>query len=163
MILADDVQVHVQILWRPIGWTTGAALADPNGRTILIASEGSLQLSANEIGNANPIIFVLNNDGYRVERALELNPDWSDNDLAEWRCADVPWTLGCADWAAERVETIDELDAAMKAAPRLTRAPTLSSSADEWICREASHSPLPALTNSTETYENLLCYCGRRG
>jgi len=36
---------------------------------------------------ANPIIFVLNNDGYLVERALELNPDWSYNDLANGRYA----------------------------------------------------------------------------
>ena len=75
MTLADDVQVHIQMLWGSIGWATGAtfgiALADPNRRTILITGEGSHQLTANEIGNmgrygANPIIFVLNNDGYMV-------------------------------------------------------------------------------------------------
>jgi len=90
MMLADDVQVHLQMLWGSIGWATGAAfgiaLADPNRRTILITGEGSHQLTANEIGNmgrfgANPIIFVLNNDGYLVERALEVNPDWSYNEL----------------------------------------------------------------------------------
>jgi indolepyruvate decarboxylase len=94
MMLADDVQVHIQMLWGSIGWATGAAfgiaLADRNRRTILITGEGSHQLTANEIGNmgryaANPIIFVLNNDGYMVERALEPYPDWSYNDLAKWR------------------------------------------------------------------------------
>ncbi len=125
MTLADDVQVHIQMLWGSIGWATGAtfgiALADPNRRTILITGEGSHQLTANEIGNmgrygANPIIFVLNNDGYMVERALELNPDMSYNDLAKWRYADLPGALGCADWMTARVETLGELDAAMKAA-----------------------------------------------
>ena len=125
MTLADDVQVHIQMLWGSIGWATGAtfgiALADPKRRTILITGEGSHQLTANEIGNmgrygANPIIFVLNNDGYMVERALELNPDWSYNDLAKWRYADLPLALGCADWVTARVETLGELDAAMKAA-----------------------------------------------
>src|SRR6266496_1987761 len=125
MTLPDDVQVHIQMLWGSIGWATGAAfgiaLADPNRKAILITGEGSHQLTANEIGNmgrygANPIIFCLNNDGYMVERALEPNPDWAYNDLAKWRYADLPRALGCGDWLTARVETLGELDAAMKAA-----------------------------------------------
>jgi indolepyruvate decarboxylase len=123
--LADDVQVQIQMLWGSIGWATGAAfgiaLADSKRKTILITGEGSHQLTANEIGNmgrfgANPIILCLNNDGYMVERALEPNPDWSYNDLAKWRYADVPHALGCTDWFTARVETLGELDAALKAA-----------------------------------------------
>jgi indolepyruvate decarboxylase len=30
------------------------------------------------------VIFVLNNSGYQVERAVEENPDWVYNDLAPW-------------------------------------------------------------------------------
>jgi indolepyruvate decarboxylase len=125
LTLADDVRVHIQMLWGSIGWATGAAfgiaLADPKRKTILITGEGSHQLTANEIGNmgrygANPIILCLNNDGYMVERALEPNPDWSYNDLAKWRYADLPRALGCADWVTARVETVGELDAALKAA-----------------------------------------------
>jgi indolepyruvate decarboxylase len=79
------------------------------------------QLTANEIGNmgryrANPIIFCLNNDGYMVERALEANPDWSYNNLAKWRYAELPRSVGCVDWVTAHVETLGELDAAMKAA-----------------------------------------------
>ncbi len=125
MTLPDDVQVHIQMLWGSIGWATGAAfgiaLADPGRRTILITGEGSHQLTANDMGNmgrygVNPIIFVLNNEGYMVERALEQNPDWSYNDLAKWHYADLPRALGCGDWVTARVETLDELDASMKAA-----------------------------------------------
>ena len=125
MPLADDVQVHIQMLWGSIGWATGAsfgiALADPKRKTILITGEGSHQLTANEIGNmgrfgANPIILCLNNDGYMVERALEPNPDWSYNDLAKWRYTELPHALGCTDWFTARVETVGELDAALKAA-----------------------------------------------
>ena len=124
-MLQDDVQVHIQMLWGSIGWATGAtfgiALANPKRKTILITGEGSHQLTANEIGNmgrfgANPIILCLNNDGYMVERALEPNPDWSCKDLAKWRYADVPHALGCTDWFTARVETLGELDAALKAA-----------------------------------------------
>jgi indolepyruvate decarboxylase len=125
MTLPDDVHVHIQMLWGSIGWATGAAfgiaLANRNRKTILITGEGSHQLTANEIGNmgrfgANPIILCLNNDGYMVERALEPKPDWSYNDLAKWRYADVPHALGCTDWFTARVETLGELDAALKAA-----------------------------------------------
>jgi indolepyruvate decarboxylase len=125
MPLPADVQVHIQMLWGSIGWATGAAfgvaLANLSRRTILITGEGSHQLTANEIGNmgrfgARPIIFVLNNDGYLIERALELNPDWSYNDLAKWNYSELPQALGCKDWFTARVETLGELDTAMKAA-----------------------------------------------
>jgi indolepyruvate decarboxylase len=125
MVLADGVRVEAQVLWGSIGWATaaalGIALADPTRRTILITGEGSHQLTANEIGSmgrfgANITIFVLNNDGYMVERALEANPDWTYNDLSHWRYADLPRTLGCADWFTARARTLGELDAAMTAA-----------------------------------------------
>ena len=63
MTLADDVQVHIQMLVgldsMATGATFGIALADPKRKTILITGEGSHQLTANEIGNmgrfgANP-------------------------------------------------------------------------------------------------------------
>ena len=125
VLLADGVRVESQVLWGSIGWATpaafGVSLADPSRRTILITGEGSHQLTANEIGSmgrfgANVIVFVLNNDGYLIERALEDNPDWSYNDLAHWRYAELPRVLGCADWFTARVTTLGELDAAMKAA-----------------------------------------------
>ena len=125
MTLPDGVRVHIQMLWGSIGWATGAALgvalADPKRRTLVFTGEGSHQLTANEIGNmgrhgARPIILVLNNDGYMVERALEPYPDWSYNDLAPWHYAELPRALGCVDWLTARVETLGELDAALKAA-----------------------------------------------
>ena len=46
---------------------------------------------------ANITIFVLSNRGHLIERALEANPDWSYNDPAKCRYAELPRTLGCAD------------------------------------------------------------------
>lgn len=124
-ILPDGVRVEAQVLWGSIGWATaaafGIALADPSRRTILITGEGSHQLTANDIGamgrfGANVIVFVLNNSGYLVERALEENPNWTYNDLAPWNYADLPKALGCADWFTARVTTLGELDEAMKSA-----------------------------------------------
>ena len=125
MTLPDGVRVESQVLWGSIGWATaaafGIALADPTRRTVLITGEGSHQLTANEIGGmgrfgAKVTIFVLNNDGYMVERALEESPDWSYNDLAKWKYADLPRVMGCADWFTAHVETLGELETAMEKA-----------------------------------------------
>lgn len=124
-ILPDGVRVEAQVLWGSIGWATpaafGIALADPSRRTILITGEGSHQLTANDIGamgrfGANVIVFVLNNSGYLVERALEENPNWTYNDLAPWNYSELPKALGCADWFTARVTTLGELDEAMQSA-----------------------------------------------
>jgi indolepyruvate decarboxylase len=125
MILPNGVRVEAQVLWGSIGWATpaafGIAVADPERRTILITGEGSHQLTANEIGamgrfGKNVIVFVLNNDGYLIERALEENPNWTYNDLAPWNYAKLPNALGCTDWYTARVTTLGELDDAMKTA-----------------------------------------------
>ena len=124
-MLPDGVRGEAQVLWGSIGWATpaafGVALADPSRRTILITGEGSHQLTANDIGamgrfGANVIVFVLNNSGYLIERALEENPNWTYNDLAPWNYAELPKALGCANWFTARVTTLGELDDAMKSA-----------------------------------------------
>jgi indolepyruvate decarboxylase len=47
---------------------------------------------------ANVIVFVLNNGGYLIKRALEGDPSWTYNDLAPWNYAELPKVLGCTDW-----------------------------------------------------------------
>jgi len=120
--LPDGAEVHCQPLWGSIGWATGAtlgiALADRSRRTVLFTGEGSHQLTVNDVGTMGrnglkPIIFVLNNAGYMVERALEANPDWVYNDLAPWNYHALPAALGCRDWFTARVTTLGELDAAL--------------------------------------------------
>jgi indolepyruvate decarboxylase len=120
--LPDGAEVHCQPLWGSIGWATGAtlgiALADRSRRTVLFTGEGSHQLTANDVGTMGrnglkPIIFVLNNGGYMVERALEANPDWVYNDLAPWNYHALPAALGCKGWFTAKVTTLGELDAAL--------------------------------------------------
>jgi indolepyruvate decarboxylase len=120
--LPDGAEVHSQTLWGSIGWATGAALgialADRSRRTVLFTGEGSHQLTANEIGTMGrnglkPVIFVLNNGGYMIERALEANPDWVYNDLAPWNYHALPAALGCRGWFTAKVATLGELDAAL--------------------------------------------------
>ena len=125
LLLPEGAVYHNQTLWGSIGWATGAALgtavADRSRRTVLITGEGSHQLTANEIGNygrhgVKPAIFVLNNEGYAVERVLEENPDWLYNDLAPWDYHTLPAALGCKDWFTAKVKTNGELEAAMQKA-----------------------------------------------
>ena len=120
--LPDGAEVQTAPLWGSIGWATaaafGTALADPSRRTILFTGEGSHQLTATAVGTMGryglkPIIFVLNNDGYMVERALEENPDWVYNDLAPWNYHALPAALGCQGWFTAKVATLGELDEAL--------------------------------------------------
>ena len=116
---------HNQTLWGAIGWATpaafGAALAAPDRRTVLITGEGSHQLTAQEVGQFHrfglkPIIFLLNNNGYLIERLLCKDPETYCNDVAQWHYHLLPQALGCDGWFTARVTTCGELDAAMSKA-----------------------------------------------
>jgi indolepyruvate decarboxylase len=113
---------HNQALWGSIGWATpaafGAALAAPHRRTVLITGEGSHQLTAQEVGQfarygLKPIIFVLNNHGYLIERLLCQDGEKAYNDLAAWNYQQLPAALGCDNWFVARVTTCGELDQAI--------------------------------------------------
>lgn len=86
-----------QVLWGSIGWSVGAcqgaalAAADAGGkrRTILFVGDGSFQLTAQEVStmlrlDVKPIIFILCNDGYTIERYIH-GMDAVYNDIATWK------------------------------------------------------------------------------
>jgi len=113
-----------QPLWGSIGYTLpaalGAAVAHPDRRTVLLIGDGAAQLTVQELGTfsregLSPVIVVVNNDGYTVERAIhgETAPY---NDIVSWRWTDVPGALGVTDHLAFRAQTYGELDAALTAA-----------------------------------------------
>jgi indolepyruvate decarboxylase len=116
---------HNQTLWGSIGWATpaafGAAVALPDRRVLLITGEGSHQLTAQEIGQfgrlgLKPIVFVLNNSGYLIERLLCKEPSIAYNDVAPWDYPALPAALGCKDWLTMSVRTCAELDRALEKA-----------------------------------------------
>lgn len=129
--LPRGARYHNQTLWGAIGWATpaafGAAIADRRRRLVLITGEGSHQLTAQEISQfgrqgLTPIIFVLNNNGYLIERLLCAEPGIEYNDLAQWNYAELPHALGCRDWYTPRVTTLGELDEALETAGTAERA-----------------------------------------
>jgi indolepyruvate decarboxylase len=63
-----------------------------------------------------PIIFVLNNNGYLIERLLCKDPEMYYNDLAQWHYQKLPEALGCDGWFTARVTTCGELDKAIEEA-----------------------------------------------
>ncbi|CFR16014.1 MULTISPECIES: alpha-keto acid decarboxylase family protein [Yersinia] len=91
-----------QALWESIGFSLpaayGAQLAQPQRRLILLVGDGAAQLTIQELGSMlrdglNPIIFLLNNQGYTVERAIH-GPQQRYNDIATWNWTQLPLALG---------------------------------------------------------------------
>ncbi len=113
-----------QPLWGSIGYTLpaalGAGVAHPDRRTVLLIGDGAAQLTVQELGTfsregLSPVIVVVNNDGYTVERAIhgEAAPY---NDIVSWRWTEIPCALGVQNYLAFRAETYGELDDAFTAA-----------------------------------------------
>jgi indolepyruvate decarboxylase len=118
---------HNQTLWGSIGWATpaafGAAMAAPDRRVVLVTGDGSHQLTAQEVSQfgrlgLQPVIFVLNNSGYLIERLLCKDPAVAYNDIAPWRYTELPRALGCEGWFTARATTCGELDQALDTAGR---------------------------------------------
>jgi len=93
MKLKKDSNYISQPMWGSIGWATpaafGAAMADRSKRTILLTGDGSHQLTVQELSNMfkyglKPVILVLNNKGYTIERVLSNDPYDIFNDITAW-------------------------------------------------------------------------------
>lgn len=130
-LLPKEVSFQTQSLWASIGWATpaalGAALAAPHRRVILATGEGSHQLTAQEISlfarwGLKPLIFVLNNDGYLIERLFCHEPETYYNDVHPWNYAQLPAALGCKNWYCQKVTTCDELNRVLNTLERIDTA-----------------------------------------
>ncbi|KAJ3781340.1 pyruvate decarboxylase [Lentinula aff. detonsa] len=114
-----------QILWGSIGWTVGSTLGAAMaarekrlGRTILFIGDGSIQLTVQELSTMlreglKPIVFVLNNSGYTIERAIR-GEHRKYNDVVNWGWIHLMKALGDVDGTRTRsyaVNTKVEIDA----------------------------------------------------
>jgi indolepyruvate decarboxylase len=84
--------------WGSIGYSVGALLgaltAAPDRRHLLFVGDGSFQVTAQELSTIlrndhKPIIFLINNGGYTIERGY-LGKSDSYNDVAPWAYAELP-------------------------------------------------------------------------
>jgi len=119
--IPDGVMHVCQTLWSSIGYTLGGALgtaiADRNRGTVLIIGDGSFQLTAQEIStmfrqNLHPIIFLINNDGYTVEREIH-GPTMLYNDIQMWRYSELPKMFGDNVWTT-KISNENELEVALE-------------------------------------------------
>ncbi len=113
-----------QPLWGSIGYTLpaalGAGLAHPDRRTVLLIGDGAAQLTVQDLGvfsrqKLSPVIVVVNNDGYTVERAIH-GKTAPYNDIVSWKWSQIPAALGVTDHLVFRAQTYGELDEALTAA-----------------------------------------------
>ena len=116
-------------IWGAIGFTLpayfGSMLADPDRRQLLFIGDGSFQVTAQEFSTIlrhkqNPIIFVINNDGYTIERYI-MGMDAEYNDIAPWKYSKLHEVMAKnSQMITFDVSTQGELEEALKEAEKAT-------------------------------------------
>jgi len=125
LFLAGDLTVHQRnhflspayylSMGSAIPGALGVQTALPNVRPIVLVGDGAFQMTVSEISTIvekrlNPIIFVLNNDGYSTERLLK---DGGFNDIRRWEYHKAVEMFGGKGY---KVTTEEELTTAVKEA-----------------------------------------------
>ena len=125
---AGDLLMHEQTgfisqaFYCSIGFTLpgalGVGLAERDHRPVVFIGDGAFQMVAQELSTLlrqrlNPIIFLMNNRGYTVERVIHEGPY---NDIQNWRYHELVGVFGAdAGWGCD-VRTEAELEAALERA-----------------------------------------------
>jgi TPP-dependent 2-oxoacid decarboxylase len=119
MLLPKMSKYIAQPIWGSIGYTLpallGSMLATPQRRHILFIGDGSIQLTIQELSSIirldlKPIIFVLNNGGYTIERLI-MGEHSSYNDIHNWKYSEFAHVFNAkADHQSYVVRTVGELE-----------------------------------------------------
>ena len=130
--LPCGAEVLVQPLWGSIGYALpaafGAQTACPDRRVILIIGDGAAQLTIQELGSMlrdgqSPVILLLNNDGYTVERAIH-GANQRYNDIAAWSWTSVPQAFSrecqAECWRVKQAVQLEEVLARLSHPQRLS-------------------------------------------
>lgn len=113
-----------QVLWGSVGFTVGATVGaamaameiDPRRRVILFVGDGSLQLTVQEISTMckwecnNTYLFVLNNEGYTIDRLVHGLSIASYNDIQPWNILLILPLFNAKEYETIRIQTTGELD-----------------------------------------------------
>ena len=120
--LPRGVKFNVQALWCSIGWATaaafGAGIARPESRVILVTGEGAHQISAMEVGNMlryglKPVIIVVNNGGYTIERVLSEKFENELNNIIDINYSKFARIFEGDIWST-RVNTAEDFEKALR-------------------------------------------------
>jgi indolepyruvate decarboxylase len=118
LTLPPNCTFVAQNVWQSIGYAAAASLgtlvAAPQRRQLLFTGDGSFQMTAQQLStilrqDLTPFIFLINNQGYTVERTI-LGRDATYNNIDNWRYAELP-RMFRRDTTAESyvVETSEQL------------------------------------------------------
>ncbi|KAJ0114031.1 Pyruvate decarboxylase [Diaporthe amygdali] len=133
MPLPPKTRMFTPVTWLSIGYmlpaAQGAALAqrelgvtyEPyrHARTILFIGDGSFQMTAQELSSIirydlNVVVFLINNDGYTIERCIH-GRNQGYNNIASWRYLEAPKFFGAdEDTYCASARTWGELDGVLK-------------------------------------------------
>ncbi len=122
LVMHEGVGFICQAFYCSIGFTLpgtlGVGLADPKRRPILFIGDGAFQMTAQELStiircHLAPVIFLMNNRGYTVERVIHDGPY---NDIQNWHYHQLPEVFG-GGWSCE-VHTEAALENALARAER---------------------------------------------
>ena len=74
----------------------GVKFANPEIRPLVLVGDGAFQMTGMELStiarySLNPIVIILNNNGYATERPM---CDGAFNDVLNWRYSKIPLVLG---------------------------------------------------------------------
>ncbi|QHC61207.1 thiamine pyrophosphate-binding protein [Rathayibacter sp. VKM Ac-2760] len=124
MALPNDCDLLGQPIWSSIGYTLpatmGVLLGAPKREAVLLIGDGSAQLSIQELATIvdrklTPTIFLLDNNGYTVERLI-LSPDAVYQDVVSWKWPAIAAAFGMQPKHIFSVSTLEALDSALAVA-----------------------------------------------
>jgi indolepyruvate decarboxylase len=90
MLMPEGATFIAQTFYGSIGYTVGATLgaciAAQDRKVVLFVGDGSFQVTCQDLStmirnHLKPVIFLINNDGYTIERVIV---DHSYNDIQPW-------------------------------------------------------------------------------
>jgi len=117
LFIKDGAHFLAPAYYCSLGFAVPAALgvkaAAPKLRPLVLVGDGAFQMTGMEIATAarygmNPIIIVLDNDGYGTERAML---DGAFNDVLRWEYTEIPRVIGSG--LGVKVTTEREMGAAL--------------------------------------------------
>ncbi len=117
LFIQEAAHFLAPVYYASLGFAVPAALgvkaAAPTLRPLILAGDGAFQMSGMEVSTAvrfgmNPIIIVLDNDGYGTLRPVL---DGAFNDLLRWNYAEIPRVIGSG--LGVRVTTEREMETAL--------------------------------------------------
>eukprot|EP01069_Polyplicarium_translucidae_P013218 Polyplicarium_translucidae@DN833_c0_g1_i3.p1 len=130
-----------QAFYGSIGYTVGATLgacaAAPQRPVYLIIGDGSFQVTCQDVSTMirhgmKPVIFLLNNDGYTIERVIV---DRTYNDIQRWKYSELLNVFGKAKSYCVRTE--GELETALEGAANPEELTMIEITLDRWDCNDS--------------------------